>query len=92
MLQFEWDDAKATSNLAKHRVSFMAACQVFNDPFAIDTEERSMDYGEVRRRIVGLGNGLFLTVIYTERGDTIRIISARRATRPERREYEDAQD
>jgi uncharacterized DUF497 family protein len=50
-----------------------------------------MDYGEIRRRIVGLVNGVFLTVIYTERGDIVRIISARRASRAERREYEDAQ-
>ncbi len=91
MLFFEWDDAKAVSNLAKHRVSFVAACQVFNDPLALDTVARSMDYGEIRRRIVGLGNGIFLTVIYTERGDIVRIISARRASRAERREYEDAQ-
>ncbi|MNV67547.1 hypothetical protein D3C71_1603510 [compost metagenome] len=90
MLNFEWDEQKASINLAKHRVSFLAASEVFSDPDALDTEERSMDYGEVRRRIVGLGNGIFLTVIYTERNDVIRIISARRATRFERREYEDA--
>lgn len=90
MLNFEWDEQKAASNLAKHRVSFVAASEVFNDPFAIDAEERSMDYGELRRRIVGLGNGIFLAVIYTERSDMIRIISARRATRAERREYENA--
>ena len=90
MLDFEWDEYKAAINLAKHRVSFVAASEVFNDPFAVDVEERSLDYGEVRRRIVGLSNGIFLAVIYTERGDMIRIISARRATRAERREYEDA--
>jgi uncharacterized DUF497 family protein len=88
MLSFEWDDAKAASNLTKHRVSFIAACDVFNDPLAFDTEARSTEYGEVRRRIVGLGNGIFLTVIYTERGDIIRIISARRSSRAERWEYE----
>lgn len=91
MLSFEWDDAKAVSNLAKHWVSFIAACQVFNDPLAVDMEDRSMEYGEVRRRIIGLGNGIFLTVIYTERGEIIRIISARRASRAERREYENGQ-
>ena len=90
MLNFEWDEQKAVTNLAKHRMSFAAASEVFNDPAALDTEERSMDYGEIRRRIVGIGNGIFLTVIYTERNDVIRIISARRATRSERREYEDA--
>ncbi|MGI2032427.1 BrnT family toxin [Rhizobium panacihumi] len=90
MLHFEWDEQKAASNLLKHRISFSAASEVFNDPNAIDSEERSMEYGEVRRRIVGLGNGIFLAVIYTERSDMIRIISARRATRAERREYENA--
>jgi uncharacterized protein len=90
MLNFDWDKQKAAINLTKHRVSFLVASEVFNDPDALDTEERSMNYGEVRRRIVGLGNGIFLTVIYTERSDVIRIISARRATRSERREYEDA--
>lgn len=88
MLYFEWDDAKAASNLAKHRVSFTDACQVFNDPWAVEKEERSLNYGEVRRRIVGIGNGIFLTVVYTERDEIIRLISARRSTRAERREYE----
>jgi uncharacterized DUF497 family protein len=90
MLNFEWDEDKAATNFAKHRISFVAASKVFEDPFAVDTEERSMEYGEIRRRIVGLGNGIFIAVIYTERGDLIRIISARRATRAERREYQDA--
>ncbi|MBB4348070.1 uncharacterized DUF497 family protein [Rhizobium cellulosilyticum] len=49
-----------------------------------------MDYGEIRRRIVGLGNGRFLTVIYTEREEAIRLISARKSTRAERREYDNA--
>lgn len=49
-----------------------------------------MDYGEVRRRVVGIGHGRHLTVAYTERGETIRLISARRATRAERREYDNA--
>lgn len=90
MLEFEWDEQKALSNLAKHRVGFVAACEVFDDPFAIDTEARSTDYGEVRRRIVGVVNGVLLTVIYTERDEKIRMISARRASRAERREYDNA--
>ncbi|CDZ37825.1 Hypothetical protein NGAL_HAMBI1145_40620 [Neorhizobium galegae bv. officinalis] len=90
MLDFEWDEQKAAMNLAKHGVSLSDASAVFKDIFAFDTEDRSMDYGEIRRRIIGLGNGRFLTVIYTERGETIRLISARKATRAERREYEDA--
>lgn len=49
-----------------------------------------MDYGEIRRRIIGLGDGRMLTVAYTERGEMIRLISARKATRTERREYDNA--
>jgi uncharacterized DUF497 family protein len=89
MLYFEWDEQKASANLIKHGVNFDTVRSVFDDPFAIDIEDRSANYGEVRRRIVGLGNGLVLTVIYTERSETIRIISARKATRVERKEYDD---
>jgi uncharacterized DUF497 family protein len=89
MLYFEWDEQKAVANLAKHGVSFETASHVFNDPFAVDIEERSMEYNEIRRRILGLGNVLLLTVIYTERSEKVRIISARKSTRAERREYED---
>jgi uncharacterized DUF497 family protein len=89
MLHFEWNAQKASDNLAKHGVSFETARRVFDDPLAVDIEDRSANYGEVRRRIVGLGNGLVLTVIYTERSEVIRIISARKATRAERKEYDD---
>ncbi|EGP56887.1 hypothetical protein Agau_C200937 [Agrobacterium tumefaciens F2] len=89
MLHFEWNAQKASANLAKHGVSFETARRVFDDPLAVDIEDRSANYGEVRRRIVGLGNGLVLTVIYTERSEVIRIISARKATRAERKEYDD---
>ncbi|WP_216331457.1 BrnT family toxin [Rhizobium sp. X9] len=89
MLHFEWNAQKASANLAKHSVSFETARRVFDDPLAVDIEDRSANYGEVRRRIVGLGNGLVLTVIYTERSEVIRIISARKATRAERKEYDD---
>ena len=90
MLEFEWDEQKAVANLSKHGISLADAAAVFEDPFALDMEERAMEYGEVRRRIIGVGHGRFLTGIYTERGDRIRLISARKATRPERREYDDA--
>lgn len=92
MLNLASDKGKVPTNLIKHHDSFVIACDVFNDPFAIDVEERSMDYGEARRRIVGLGHGRVLTIIYTERGEnTIRLISARKATPTERREYENGQ-
>ena len=90
MIEFEWDEAKAVANLAKHGVRFADAAAVFDDPSALDIEDRSMDYGEVGRRVVGIGHGRHLTVAYTERGETIRLISARKATRTERREYDNA--
>lgn len=90
MLDFEWDEAKAAANLTKHGIGFLAACRIFDDVFAIDFEDRSMDYGEVRRIVIGIVGGEVLTVIYGERGDTIRIISARKATGQERREYAEA--
>lgn len=87
MLDFEWDDEKAAANLAKHGVDFPAACGVFDDVFAIDFEDRTLDYGEVRRIVIGMVRGEVLTIVYTERSDIIRIISARKATRRERLEY-----
>ena len=50
MLSFEWNDRKALTNLAKHGVSFETARKVFEDPFAVDIEDRSANYGEVRRQ------------------------------------------
>jgi uncharacterized protein len=85
--RFEWDDAKAQSNLAKHRVSFQAACCVFGDVFALDRLDFDNEPGEIRYVITGMVNSVLLTVVYTERGDRIRIISARRATKHEQEEY-----
>jgi uncharacterized DUF497 family protein len=85
-LEFEWDEAKAASNLKKHRVSFEAACRVFEDAFAIDQLD-SENYGELRFLITGMVNGVLLTVVYSERGPRIRLISARKADRYEQREY-----
>jgi uncharacterized DUF497 family protein len=82
---FEWDDAKAAANFRKHGVDFETATDVFRDPFAVDVVDASMDYGEPRFRIIGRAGGKLVTVVFTERGDRIRIISARQATR---REYD----
>jgi uncharacterized protein len=89
MLDFEWDERESVENLKKHGVSFEAASGVFNDPFALDFEDRTMDDGEVRRSIIRMANALRLMIAYTEREDTIRLISARKATRPERKQYDD---
>jgi uncharacterized protein len=87
MEEFEWDRAKARSNLTKHGVSFEAARQVFDDVFALEQFDYVGDPPEPRCIITGMANGVILTVAYTERGDRIRIISARKATTHEQREY-----
>ena len=87
----EWDHIKAQSNLAKHAVSFETACRVFNDIFASDHLDLDSEPGEIRYVITGMVNSVLLTVIYTEREDRIRIISARKATNHEQREYNRSQ-
>lgn len=85
--RFQWDDAKAASNIADHGVSFEAACEAFVDPFALDWLDESEDYGEDRYAMIGMADGRLLYVAYTIRGDAIRIISARGAGPHERRQY-----
>jgi len=91
MLAFEWDKDKAASNLQKHEVSFEAARRIFDDAFALDRLDASMDYGEDRFAITGLVNCVVLTAIYTERDERIRLISARKATKHEEVEYYNSQ-
>lgn len=86
--EFEWDDAKAEANLRKHKISFRAASRVFDDPLVLIEQDCSEDYGEDRFLAVGLVEGLLMTVAYTERGDRVRIISARKANTNERRAYD----
>lgn len=85
--EFEWDDAKAADNFAKHGISFDAASRVFQDPFAIERLDDRRDYGEERFVIVGMVDERLLFVAFTMRADRIRIISARGAEPMERREY-----
>ena len=84
---FEWDEQKEASNLEKHGVRFEQATDAFTDAFAIELPDRRKDYGEQRTILIGLAAGSVLTVVYTERGGNIRIISARRASRHEREAY-----
>lgn len=86
-LEFEWDDAKATENYARHGVSFELAKKVFNDPFAVERIDDRRDYGAERYIIIGLAEREILFVAYTEREERIRLISARRATRYEQDDY-----
>lgn len=90
MLTFEWDATKAESNLAKHAVSFEEAATVFGDPVSITIPDPAHSQTEVRFVILGHSHhGRLLVVVHTERGDNIRIISARLASRHERKQYEE---
>jgi uncharacterized DUF497 family protein len=88
-LIFEWDEEKAATNLRKHQVSFEEAKTVFNDPMSLTIfdEEHSTD----EQRYIDIGTSSrsrVLVVAYTERGQSIRLISSRKATAIERRQYE----
>ncbi len=85
---FEWDDATAASNLDKHHVDFWTARRVFDDPFLFDDLDTSDGYGEDRYVAIGLIGDILLVVVYTDRGDRSRIISARKAEPYERRTYD----
>jgi uncharacterized DUF497 family protein len=87
-VRFQYDPAKATSNLKKHGVSFADAEGVFYDPLAIHQVDPD-SANEERFVAIGLGSaGAILVVIYTLRGEETRIISARHATRHEVKSYE----
>jgi uncharacterized DUF497 family protein len=88
-LRFEWDQHKADSNLKKHGVSFQEATSVFADALSITISDPDHSASEARFLDLGLSHRNRLLVIsYTERGETIRIISARRASRSEQKYYE----
>jgi uncharacterized DUF497 family protein len=89
-MKFEWDENKAEKNLSKHQVSFDEAKTVFDDPLYIDFYDPDHSEEEERYLIVGQSNrGCILIVSYTERGNSIRLISAREVTRKEQRVYEE---
>jgi uncharacterized protein len=85
--EFEWDDAKAARNLARHGVSFLMAREVFDDAFAIEWADAGQHIREARFATVGMADNNLIFVAYTMRGDKIRIISARLAEPYERRRY-----
>ena len=89
-MQFEWDQAKAAENLAKHGVSFEEAATVFRDTLSATGTDPDHSVGEERFIIFGVStSGRLLAVAHTEHGDIIRIISARLATSGERIIYEE---
>jgi len=87
-LLFEWDAAKARSNFKKHGITFEEATTVFGDPRAITIKSDSLS-NEARFVTIGLsGVGtLIIVVVHTDRNDRIRLISARPASRTERKQY-----
>ena len=90
-VRFEWDDNKEQINIAKHGIDFTTAARVFEDENRLelydeahsDTGDRYITIGEIN------GVAIIVFVVYTERGDAIRLISARKATKQERRAYYD---
>ncbi|MFN8457962.1 MAG: BrnT family toxin [Anaerolineae bacterium] len=89
-VEFEWDEDKATSNIQKHGVTFEEGVEVFFDPF-YQTGDASIDDDEQRDFIIGYTFAQrLLLAVFTERGQRTRIISARPATRAERKLYEEA--
>ena len=92
MLSFEWDPSKAESNERKHGVTFSEAATAFGDPLSLTIPDPEHSVGEARSVLVGLSfQGRLVVVVHVERGDSIRLISARLATRVERRAYEEKQ-
>lgn len=88
-VQFEWDRDKAEDNIQKHQVSFEEASTVFRDPFAFIFDDQFHSDDEYREIIIGRSiSSRFLLVVFIERAENIRIISARKAEPPERRAYE----
>lgn len=86
---FEWDAAKNALNLAKHGISLEDAQDIFAGPILV-AEDTRREYGEVRKLAIGsLAGRIVIVVVYTEREGKLRLISARKANRGERREYHD---
>jgi len=87
-MKFEWDEEKNIKNQIKHKISFETAAYVFNDPMYIEMYDFEHSLEEDRYIAIGVV-GEVLFVVFTERKDAIRIISARLATEAERRVYYD---
>ena len=88
-MEFDWDAAKSEANSNKHGISFDEAQDIFDGPVLTWVDDRQ-DYGENRHISLGaLSPSAVLVVIHTERGDKIRLISARKANRRERKVYHD---
>ena len=90
MLRFVWDAEKAATNLRKHGIDFREAATAFGDPLSVSVPDPDHSLGEERWLLLGMSiSQRLLVVAYTERGDEIRLITARLATRHERQTYEE---
>jgi uncharacterized DUF497 family protein len=93
-MNFDWDNNKNQSNIAKHGISFEEAIAIFDDPNILNYEDTRFNYGEMR--FVSIGQIILVTqektviivVIHTQRNQTIRLISTRKANERERKRYE----
>ena len=90
-MQFTWDERKNRANKQKHGISFETAVLVFDDPYHLSRQDREVD-SEPRWQTIGMVNGVYVLLVThsvneTEDEETIRIISARKATPQERRIY-----
>jgi len=91
-MKFEWDPQKAASNQRKHGVAFQEAASVLSDSLSITYHDPDHSITEHRFITVGMSqSGRVLMVAHTDRGDNIRIISARRTTHQERKHYEEGE-
>ncbi|HXQ68150.1 MAG TPA: BrnT family toxin [Alphaproteobacteria bacterium] len=88
-MDFEWNERKRANNLAKHGVDFVRACRVWeeNDRIVV-IEDTRRDYREARFQAFGFVDGILLVVAFSWRGKSCRIISARRASKDERKAYD----
>ncbi|HSQ22875.1 MAG TPA: BrnT family toxin [Pyrinomonadaceae bacterium] len=87
-IKFEWDERKSKTNLRKHKVSFRIACEVFFDPF-LRVVDAGVIEGESREAVIGMTeNWRLLYVVFVERDEVIRLLSARPVEKEERQIYE----
>jgi uncharacterized DUF497 family protein len=92
-VKFEWDPEKAARNLQRHGVSFQDAASIFGDPLAATIPDPEHSTDEPRLITMGVTpSQRLLVVVHTDRGDRIRILSARPATRAETKKYEEGQE
>lgn len=90
-MKFEWDEKKNKENIRKHEFDFSDACTIFSGPMLVWPDAR-YNYGEDRQCAIGIAYGRIVKLAYTERdnGETVRIISVRKADKYEREKYEKA--